>query len=207
MKNISAAALIALVGTVLPRDSRGSDLDLGYNLHSNVAGLAHEIAAEASFDYFETGFSLGYGAKPLWEEITTPQPTGGKRIETRIHHATAFRLDAPLRLKYGKWPYLLGMLGYERILKVPDAEETLDEGFGKGNDISIYYGAGWAWFHKAFGIRLEMAMRSALSDADKTRFYRSPTPDVNSTYSFKTAHGSMICWQVGLRYRFRPPAS
>lgn len=185
----------------------GADLHVGYDLHGNAAGVAHGIAGEAAWEYVETGFAVGYGAKVLHEEETVPAAAGAGFSRTlKSRPATAFRLDAPIRSRLGKWPYLFGQLGYERILKVEGLERTLAEGFAKANEFTLYYGAGYALWLGRFGFRLEMGSRAVLTDTDKTRYYRDPgAHPLGRVVIDSDRFASAILWQAGLRYRFPAP--
>jgi hypothetical protein len=158
--------------------ARGSDLHAGYQLHSNQAGLSHSIAGEASWDWVETGFAVGYGAKPIHEQVIDQSPgRPGPSIKVYGRAVDAFRLDVPVRIKWRKWPYLLAQLGYQRLQDIPGMEATLEKGFAKSNEITPYWTDPAA---PAFSNRVVF---------DSERF------------------ASKVVWQAGLRYRFRAPGS
>jgi hypothetical protein len=188
----------------------GAGILLGYDLNYNVGGLAHSLAVEADYRHLESGLALGYGAKPIWEEITTPAAGGRNQVEVRMHHATALRVDIPVRVKFHAWPYPVGGLCYEHILQVPQTTETSAEGYAKSNDFALYYGAGWGWFFHAFGFQLEGALRSQITESNKSRFFKNEAPNPISTYRFESARGGFsgnLFWRVSLRYRFSAPST
>jgi hypothetical protein len=194
------------LGCALVASASGAELQAGYELHGNVAGLSHGIAGEAVFEYVETGFVVAYGSKPIYEQETRPAGAAGFQSQLVLHRATVFKVDAPVRTRYKKWPYLFGQLGYERILDVEGVDETLATGFAKGNEFTLYYGAGYALWFNSIGVRLELGTRSILTDPDKTAFYRDAGADPAAKVLFDTDRfGSKVVWQAGLRYRFHAP--
>lgn len=188
----------------------GDGILLGYDLNSNIGGIAHSLAVEGVYRHLESGLALGYGAKPIWEEITTPIAGGGKQVEVRMHHATALRVDIPVRVKFRSWPYPVGGICYEHIQQVPQTTETSAKGYAKSNDFALYYGAGWGWFFQAFGFQLEAALRSQVSESNKSRFFKNEAPNPISTYKFESAgasFGGNLFWRASLRYRFSSPST
>jgi hypothetical protein len=178
----------------------------GYDLNSNVAGLAHAIAGEASFKWLEPGLAIGYGAKPFHEQVIDQSQGPGARILVKLRDADAFRVDLPVRLKFGKWPYLFGALGYERILGISGIEKTDSGSFSKANDLSYHFGAGYALWFGNLGMRLEAAHWSVFTASDKTGYYRDPSALPTDHVVFDTERfASRICWRASLRYRFLAP--
>lgn len=178
----------------------------GYDLGSNVAGLTHAIAGEASFKWLETGLAIGYGAKPFHEQVIDQSPGPGPRITVKTRDADAFRVDVPVRLKYGRWPYLFGALAYERILGISGIESKDSAGFAKANDLSYQFGAGYALWFGNFGMRLEGAYWNVFTASDKTGYYRDPSALGTDRVVFDTERfASKICWRASLRYRFLAP--
>lgn len=175
---------------------------VGYNFHQNYEGSAHGILGEVVFSYFESGLLLGYGKKPVVE-----RETGDRYSAVRSNGgADVLRLNVPLKVKYGRWPYLKGQIGYERILHVSGLSATAASGFGKSNEVLAYYGGGYEHKFRKVGVYLEGYGRSFLTDPDKTRYYRPRNPKPGSTYQISARGSSELFWEAGLSYSFSLPA-
>lgn len=201
MRFLSASILLVL-GSAL-----AGDIKLGYNYSASSGGGAHFLGAAVSREYFEAGARIGYGAFPL---LATYKPTDSTSLpqgsSSRTIRSEALKLDLPVRLKYGKWPYLIAKVSYERIVDLNSAFVSAgSDGFAKLNAISVYPGVGYEFTIKdGFGLYLTCMTRRILTDTRLEKYHTTSAFMVNGrAYSVDAidpnTHSNFF-WEAGISF-------